>query len=206
MSQAQFLDELKNERLMIIWKGKMKYKRKPDMLQQLVTCNICKTKCLQLFKTCKRRLTKYTISQAIYTMTERSKYPSDERLMQVCYNALLNANGKEFQNKMKNIGWRRFFHKNVCSLRVKNAIHDEFTDLVKPKTENLRKPVDSNNSSYTYLNLIIDNAFPDFNTEKNSIAFGMVVALNYLDPSKGIKLVQSEVVKWMDYFLEKIKV
>ncbi|PKY53007.1 hypothetical protein RhiirA4_425711 [Rhizophagus irregularis] len=45
-----------------------------------------------------------TISQAIYTTTERSKYPSDERLMQVCYNALLNENDEEFQNKIKNIG------------------------------------------------------------------------------------------------------
>lgn len=113
--------------------------------------------------------------------------------------------------------------------RIKDAIHDEFTDLVKPKTENrqvtreeekkfkdanitrecymkLSKPVDSNDPSYTYLNLIIDNAFPDSNTEKNSIAFGMAVALNYLDPSKGIKLVQSEVVERMNHFLEKMKV
>ena len=48
-------------------------------------------------------------SQAIYTTTERSKYPSDERLMQVCYNALLNANGEEFQNKMEEY-WIEMIH------------------------------------------------------------------------------------------------
>ena len=114
--------------------------------------------------------------------------------------------------------------------RVKDAIHDKFTDLVKPKTENrqvtrkeerkfkdaditrecyvkLNRSIDSNNDpSYTYLNLIIDNVFPDSNTEKNSIAFGMAVALNYLDPSKGIKLVQSEVVERMNRFLEMMQV
>lgn len=114
--------------------------------------------------------------------------------------------------------------------RVKDAIHDEFTDLSKPKTENrqvtrkeerkfkddeitrecymkLNKPVDLNNDpSYTYLNLIIDNVFPDSNTEKNSIAFAMATALNYLDPSKGIKLVQSEVVDRMNSFLEIMEV
>ncbi|CAH1767399.1 4483_t:CDS:2, partial [Entrophospora sp. SA101] len=50
----------------------------------------------------------------------------------------------------------------------------------------LNKPVKSNNPTYTYLNLIIDHE----TTEKNSIAFGMAVTLNYLDPSKGIKLIQ----------------
>jgi hypothetical protein len=70
----------------------------------------------------------------------------------------------------------------------------------------LNKPVDPNNTSYTYLNLIIDHVFTDPNTEKNSIAFGMAVALNYLDPSKGIKLVPSEVVERMNSFLEKMQV
>jgi len=53
----------------------------------------------------------------------------------------------------------------------------------------LNKPIDFNDPSYTYLNLIIDHTFTDSNTEKNSIAFGMAVALNYLDPLKGVKLV-----------------
>ncbi|CAG8693862.1 3074_t:CDS:2 [Rhizophagus irregularis] len=33
------------------------------------------------------------------------------------------------------------------------------------------------------------------NTEKNSIAFSMTVALNYLDPSKGINMIPSEVIE-----------
>ena len=71
----------------------------------------------------------------------------------------------------------------------------------------LNKPVDTNdNSHYTYLNLIIDCVFTNPNTEKNSIAFGMAVILNYLDPSKGINIVLSEVVERMNYFLEKIQV
>jgi len=114
--------------------------------------------------------------------------------------------------------------------RIKDAIHSEFVDLTKPKTENrqvtqteerkfkdakitqecymkLNEPVDSNNDqNYTYLNLIIDNVFTNSNTEKNFIAFGMAIALNYLDPSKGIKLVQSEVVERMNCFLEMMQV
>ena len=42
----------------------------------------------------------------------------------------------------------------------------------------------SNDPQYTYLNSIIDRIFTNQNTEKNSIAFGMAVALNYLDPIK----------------------
>ena len=34
----------------------------------------------------------------------------------------------------------------------------------------------------------------------------MAVALNYLDPLKGVKLVQSEVVKRMNQFLEMMQV
>ena len=113
--------------------------------------------------------------------------------------------------------------------RIKEIIHSEFTDLPKPKIENwqvtqikerkfkdaeiiwkcyakLNKPVNSNNPSYTFLNLIIDRAFTSSNTEKNSIAFGMAVALNYLDPLKGVKLVQSEVVERMNQFLEMMQV
>ena len=70
----------------------------------------------------------------------------------------------------------------------------------------LNKPINSNDPSYTYLNLIIDHTFTDSNTEKNSIAFGMAVALNYLDPLKGVKLVQSEVVERMNQFLEMMQV
>jgi hypothetical protein len=36
--------------------------------------------------------------------------------MQVCYDALTNANKEEFQNKIKNGGWKRFFNKNIRSL------------------------------------------------------------------------------------------
>ena len=112
--------------------------------------------------------------------------------------------------------------------RVKDAIHNVFVDLAKPKTENrqvsrdeewkfkdskitrdcymkLNNPIDSN-EDYTYLNLIIDNVFTKSNTEKNSIAFGMAVTLNYLDPSKGVNMVPSEVVERMNGFLEKMQV
>ncbi|CAH1759694.1 6326_t:CDS:2 [Entrophospora sp. SA101] len=61
-------------------------------------------------------------------------------------------------------------------------------------------------SKYLRTNLIIDRAFTDPNTEKNSIAFRMTVILNYLDPSKGIKLVQNEVVERMNPFLEMMQV
>ena len=111
---------------------------------------------------------------------------------------------------------------------VKDAIHNVFVDLAKPKTENcqvsrdeerkfkdskitrdcymkLNNPIDSN-ENYTYLNLIIDNVFTKSNTEKNSIAFGMAVTLNYLDPSKGVNMVPSEVVERMNGFLEKMQV
>lgn len=71
----------------------------------------------------------------------------------------------------------------------------------------LNKPIDPNdNLHYTYLNLIIDRVFTNPNTEKNSIAFGMAVALNYLDPSKGINMVPSEIVERMNCFLEKMQV
>src|SRR6266487_802762 len=114
--------------------------------------------------------------------------------------------------------------------RIKDAIHNEFVELVKPKTENrqvsrdeerkfkdakvtrecykkLNQDVDPNEPHYTYLNLIIDRVFNNnSNTEKNSIAFGMAVALNYLDPSKGINMVQSEVTERMNKFLEKMQV
>ncbi|CAB4391950.1 unnamed protein product [Rhizophagus irregularis] len=92
-------------------------------------------------------------------------------------------------------------------------------DLEKPKTKNhqvtreaekkfkdskitrncyrkLNQPIDPNNDPhYTHLNSIIDRVFTSSNTEKNSIAFGMTVALNYLDPSKGINMVPNEVIE-----------
>ncbi|CAG8633492.1 15731_t:CDS:1, partial [Dentiscutata heterogama] len=110
------------------------------------------------------------------------------------------------------------------------SIHAEFEGLIKPKRENrqvthdeerrfknskitrecyskLNSPVDVNNDpNYTYLNFILDRAFPDPKTEKNSIAFGIAVAFNYLDPTKGIIIVPSEVVEKMNYFLEKMNV
>ncbi|CAJ0906736.1 7212_t:CDS:2 [Entrophospora sp. SA101] len=64
------------------------------------------------------------------------------------------------------------------------------------------KPVEFNNPTYTYLNLIVDRAFTDPNTEKNYIAFGVTVTLNYLDPSKDINLVQNEVVERIIHFLK----
>ncbi|PKK75680.1 hypothetical protein RhiirC2_707943 [Rhizophagus irregularis] len=113
---------------------------------------------------------------------------------------------------------------------VKDAVHAEFMDLEKPKTKNhqvtreaekkfkdskitrdcyrkLNQPIDPNNDPhYTHLNSIIDHVFTSSNTEKNSIAFSMTVALNYLDPSKGINMVSSEVIERMNNFLEKMNV
>ncbi|CAB5362884.1 unnamed protein product [Rhizophagus irregularis] len=113
---------------------------------------------------------------------------------------------------------------------IKDAVHAEFMDLEKPKTENrqvtreaekkfkdskitrdcyrkLNQPIDPNNDPhYTHLNSIIDHVFTSSNTEKNSIAFSMTVALNYLDPSKGINMVSSEVIERMNNFLEKMNV
>ncbi|CAB4487136.1 unnamed protein product [Rhizophagus irregularis] len=184
------------------------------------------------------------VSQAVYTLSEKVKYPSDERIMQVCYDALADIGNEDFLNIIKRGGWKRFFNKNIRSLaqrysrqarsnivqRVKDAIHSEFENLVKPKTENrqvtcdeerkfknsevtrecykkLNQPIDPDNDlHYTYLNSIIDNVFTDPHTEKNSIAFGMAITLNYLDPSKGINMVPSEVIDRMNGFLEKMKV
>ncbi|CAG8649405.1 2572_t:CDS:2 [Cetraspora pellucida] len=144
------------------------------------------------------------IGEAIYAAIKKTKYPTNEHLMKICYDTLLDI--KE------------------------DTIHSEFSDLVKPKTGNrqvtheeerkfkeaditkesylkLNQPVDANDDlHYTYLNLIIDRIFADPNTEKNSIAFGMAVALNYLDPSKGISMVPSEVAERMNNILEKMQV
>ncbi|CAB4483957.1 hypothetical protein RhiirA1_401477 [Rhizophagus irregularis] len=114
--------------------------------------------------------------------------------------------------------------------RIKDAIHDKFSDLTKPKTQNrqvtsdeekkfknsditrecyikLNKPVDVNdNPHYTFLNLIINRVFTNPKTEKNSIAFGMAVVLNYLDPSKGVNIVPIEVIERMNFFLERMQV
>ena len=71
----------------------------------------------------------------------------------------------------------------------------------------LNQPINSNDDpNYTYLNSIIDRVFIDSNTEKNSIAFGMTIALNYLDPSKGINMVPSEIIERMNVFLERMQV
>nr|CAG8500677.1 12059_t:CDS:2 [Entrophospora candida] len=66
---------------------------------------------------------------------------------------------------------------------ISQAIYAESEKVKYPNDEHLMQP---SNPIYTYLNLIIDCAFTDPNTEKNSIAFGMAFIL---DPSKGIKLV-----------------
>ncbi|KAF0545527.1 hypothetical protein F8M41_002238 [Gigaspora margarita] len=150
------------------------------------------------------------IGQLIYCIIEKVKYPNDERIMEA----------QRFARQARS---------NIVQC-IKDTIHSEFSDLTKPKTENwqvshdeerkfkdaditrecytkLNKPVDINDDPhYTYLNLIIDCAFTDPATEKNSIAFGMAVALNYLDPTKGVNMVPSEVVERMNYFLEKMQV
>ncbi|PKK59627.1 hypothetical protein RhiirC2_717781 [Rhizophagus irregularis] len=154
-----------------------------------------------------------TINQAISTISEKVKYPSEKCLMEAYYNALSNADNEEFQNKIK-----RGVRSNIVQ-RIKDAIHNEFSDLTKPKTQNrqvtsdeekkfknsditrecymkLNKPVDVNDDPhYTFLNLIIDRVFTNPKTEKNSIAFGIAVALNYLDPSKGVNMVPIEVIE-----------
>ncbi|PKK58638.1 hypothetical protein RhiirC2_720381 [Rhizophagus irregularis] len=191
--------------------------------------------------------TRSTKQFLVSTISEKVKYPSEECLMEACYNALSNADNEEFQNKIKRGGWRRFYNKQIRPLvstterlsrqarsnivqRIKDAIHDEFSDLTKPKTQNrqvtsdeekkfknsditrecymkLNKPVDVNDDPhYTFLNLIIDRVFTNPKTEKNSIAFGMAVALNYLDPSKGVNMVPSEVIERMNFFLERMQV
>ncbi|CAG8786436.1 5022_t:CDS:1, partial [Cetraspora pellucida] len=79
-------------------------------------------------------------------------------------------------------------------------------DITKECYLKLNQPVDINDDPhYTYLNLIIDRTFADLNTEKNSIAFGMAIALNYLDPSKRISMVPSEVIVRMNHILEKMQ-
>ena len=62
------------------------------------------------------------ISEAVYTVIEKRKYPNDEQLMQVCYDALINANKEEFQNRIRSGGWKRFFNKHVRSLVSKMAL------------------------------------------------------------------------------------
>ncbi|CAG8841344.1 2949_t:CDS:2, partial [Racocetra persica] len=87
---------------------------------------------------------------------------------------------------------------------VKNVIHTEFLDLVKPKTQNW--PINMDDLYYTYLNLIINHSFANPNIEKNSIVFGMAIALNYLDLSKEINIVPSKVVNRMNYIFEKMNI
>ncbi|CAG8816252.1 20272_t:CDS:2, partial [Cetraspora pellucida] len=143
------------------------------------------------------------IGEAIYAAIEKTMYPTDEHLMKICYDTLLDI--KEAQQ------FCRQGRSNIVQ-QIKDTIHSEFSDLVKPKTGNrqfylkLNQPVDTNDDlHYTYLNLIIDRIFADPNTEKNSIAFGMTVALNYLDPSKGISMVPSKVTERMNHILEKMQ-
>ncbi|CAG8622769.1 944_t:CDS:2 [Cetraspora pellucida] len=80
-------------------------------------------------------------------------------------------------------------------------------DIIKKSYLKLNQPIDANdNLHYTYFNLIIDCTFADLNTEKNSIAFEIAVALNYLDSSKGISIVLSEVAECINHIFEKIQV
>ncbi|PKY57181.1 hypothetical protein RhiirA4_428787, partial [Rhizophagus irregularis] len=54
------------------------------------------------------------INQVIYTTAEKVKYPSDEYIMQICYDTLINAGNDNFNKKMKNGGsWKRFFNKHI---------------------------------------------------------------------------------------------
>ncbi|CAG8796349.1 1353_t:CDS:2, partial [Cetraspora pellucida] len=90
------------------------------------------------------------ISQTIYGLIEKIKYPSDKRLMQVCYDALLDIKGEGFTNKIKHNSWKCFFNKHVHTLaqkfcrqgrnnivqRIKDSIHAEFERLIKLKREN----------------------------------------------------------------------
>ncbi|PKB99475.1 hypothetical protein RhiirA5_429625 [Rhizophagus irregularis] len=156
------------------------------------------------------------VSQAVYTLSEKVKYLNDERIMQVCYDhALADIGNEDFLNVIKRGRWKRFFNKNIRSLaqrylhqarsnivqRIKDAVHAEFENL------KLNQPIDPDNDlHYTYLNSIIDNVFTNPHTEKNSIAFGMAITLNYLDLTKGINMVPSEVIDRMNGFLEKMKV
>ncbi|CAG8625744.1 6019_t:CDS:2 [Racocetra persica] len=151
-----------------------------------------------------------SISQAIYSANKKVKYLDDECLMKT----------------------QQFCHQAQSNIvqHIKDSIHTKFNDLPKSKTKNrqimhneerrfkntniirecymrLNKPVNTNDDpNYIYFNLIIDNTFMDPKTEKNSIAFGIAVILNYLDPSKGFNMVLSEIVERMNYFLEKIQV
>jgi hypothetical protein len=59
------------------------------------------------------------LSQAVYTLSGKVKYPSDERLMQVCYDALSDAGNDDF-NTIKRGGWKRYFNKNIRPLVSKN--------------------------------------------------------------------------------------
>ncbi|CAG8721068.1 7669_t:CDS:2, partial [Gigaspora rosea] len=158
------------------------------------------------------------IGEVIYDAIEKTKYLADEHLMKICYDMLSDIKKVEFQN---NVVGNAILTKMSVQLsnivqRIKDTIHSEFSDLIKPKTGNrqvtheeerkfkdsditkecyskLNQPVDANDDPhYTYFNLIIDRTFADLNTEKNSIAFGIAIALNYLDPPKGISMVPSE--------------
>ncbi|CAG8592277.1 26301_t:CDS:2 [Dentiscutata erythropus] len=140
--------------------------------------------------------------------------------------------GGHVKNDTKWIEAQRFCRQTRSNIiqRIKDSIYTEFEDLIKPKRENcqvtrdkelrfknsriirecyakLNRPVNvEDDPNYTYLNFILDHVFPDPKTEKNFIAFGIVVALNYLDLSKEITIVPSEVVQKMNYFLEKMNV
>ncbi|CAB4417098.1 unnamed protein product [Rhizophagus irregularis] len=143
------------------------------------------------------------ISQAIYTTIDKVKYPDDERIMQVCYDALLDAENDTFNKKIKQGGWKlknsHDKHEAILfNARVKDAIHAEFVDLVKPKTENrqvireeerkfkdaeitrncyrkLNQPINSNNDPrYTYFKFLTQLLIVHFFT-KNGQFFEMIL-------------------------------
>ncbi|CAG8745053.1 5846_t:CDS:2, partial [Gigaspora rosea] len=147
------------------------------------------------FKENEAKWIELAIGDAVYSKIGQVKYPTDEQLMEVCYDALLNTYKDEFQNKKPSIMNSHIVKPKTENKQVSQEEEQKFkdADITQECYLKLNQPVDANdNPNYTYINLIIDRTFTDPDTEKNSIAFGMAVALNYLDPTKGINMVPSE--------------
>ena len=89
-------------------------------------------------------------------------------------------------------------------------MHDEErkfknSEVIQECYRKLNQPINSEyDLHYTHFNSIIDNVFTNPNIEKNSIAFRMAIALNYLNPLKEINIVPSEVIERMNSFLKKM--
>ncbi|CAG8698092.1 12125_t:CDS:2 [Gigaspora margarita] len=140
-----------------------------------------------------------TISQVIYGIIKKTKYPNDELLMKVCYEALVAMKGDEFKNKIKYISLLNMFIKQLRDFADKQEVilfKKSKIQFIPKYYLKLNKQFDDSDLNYTYLDLIIDCIFPDLKTEKNSIVFGIAVALNYLDLSKEVNIVPSKVAKY----------